>query len=90
MLCLEDCLDFCDLDHEEIEAIAEHEHIPIIVAAELGTELLKSPAGVRCLGSMLLDNVGNALQRGQKARAERLAAVYRRFHASHPLSSSSH
>jgi len=41
MLSLKDCLDFCDLDCSGIEAIAEHEHIPVIVAAELSNELLK-------------------------------------------------
>lgn len=36
MLSYQDCLAFCGLEEEEIAAIAQHEHIPIIVAAELG------------------------------------------------------
>lgn len=88
MLCLEDCLDFCELEHDEIDGIAEHEHIPVIVAAELGCELLKTPAGVQCLDAMLLDNVDHALARGQAERARHMAAVYRHFHAAHDSSAS--
>ena len=40
MLSLKDCLDFCDMEQEEISAIAQHEHIPVIVAAELCDTLL--------------------------------------------------
>ena len=61
MLCLEDCLDFSDLDNDEIEAIAEHEHIPMICAAELGCELLKSAVGVVQLHNMVLDDINKAL-----------------------------
>ena len=46
MLSMQDVLDYCDLDCGEIEAVAEHEHIPIMVAAELGETLLSSPGGV--------------------------------------------
>ena len=34
MLSMQDVLDYCDLDPGEIEAIAEHEHIPMTLAAE--------------------------------------------------------
>ena len=36
VLTLQDCIALSDLTEEEILAIAEHEHIPEIVAAELG------------------------------------------------------
>jgi len=84
MVYFDECLDSRDLGVEAIEAIAAHEHVPSAVAAELAAELLRTPEGLRCLGSMLLDNVGEALLRGQSERAEHLACVYRRFHASHP------
>ncbi|MBK7462449.1 MAG: hypothetical protein IPJ50_06610 [Betaproteobacteria bacterium] len=35
MLSMQDVIDYCDLDSGEIEAIAEHEHIPTMLAAEL-------------------------------------------------------
>ena len=39
MLTYEDCVSLSGLTREEIEAIAEHEHIPAIVAAELANYL---------------------------------------------------
>jgi hypothetical protein len=86
MLCLEDCLDFSDLDHEEIEAIAEHEHIPMICAAELGCELLKTPLGVVQLHTMVLDDLNNAIEHGQPERAGRWAQVYQHLRTTHPIS----
>jgi len=37
VLAFEDCLGLCQLSEEEIRAIAEHEHLPQIVALELGS-----------------------------------------------------
>ena len=45
MLTYEDCVGMCELTAEEIRAISEHEHIPEIVAAELGAYLVKTPEG---------------------------------------------
>ena len=36
MLSMQDVLDYCDLDCGEIEAVAEHEHLPMAIAAEMG------------------------------------------------------
>ena len=40
---VQECVDMSELSNEAIRAIAEHEHIPEVVAAELGQELLKGP-----------------------------------------------
>ena len=89
MLCLEDCLDFCELDADEVAAIAEHEHIPVIVAAELGCELLKSQEGVARLHVMMLDDIQSALNHGRMEHANELADTYRHFRSAHPLQISS-
>ena len=34
MLTFDDCLGLCELSEEEIRAIAEHEHLPEIVALD--------------------------------------------------------
>jgi len=84
MLSLKDCLDFCDLDCSGIEAIAEHEHIPVIVAAELSNELLKTPEGIGCLHEMALDNLNQAMAQGiGKNAAFQLA--YQHLQATYPL-----
>lgn len=85
MLSLQDCLDFCDLDCSEIEAIAEHEHIPVIVAAELSSELLQTPEGVCSLHSMVLDNLAEALAHGDMEKAGRFNLAYQHLKATHPL-----
>lgn len=85
MLSLKDCLDFCDMDQAEISAIAQHEHIPVIVAAELCDNLLNTPEGVRDLHSMLLDNITTALEHGQVERANEYSQAYQHFKSSHPL-----
>ncbi|MCU7817034.1 MAG: hypothetical protein KZQ81_18015 [Candidatus Thiodiazotropha sp. (ex Rostrolucina anterorostrata)] len=46
MLTYEDCVGMCDLTDEEVDAIAEHEHIPNIVAAELGNYLIHEESGI--------------------------------------------
>ena len=40
-----DCLELCELSEEEVRAIAEHEHIPEVVALELGDYLIGGPDG---------------------------------------------
>jgi hypothetical protein len=36
MITLEDCIALCGLSEQEVQAIAEHEHIPEIAAAAMG------------------------------------------------------
>ncbi|MCL2831400.1 MAG: hypothetical protein FWD77_11810 [Betaproteobacteria bacterium] len=83
MLSLTDCLDLCDLRKEEIEAIAEHEHIPLIVAAELGCELIKTQIGVNAVEDMMLENIHHAEETGHSQHAEQLNVVYQRFYEEH-------
>ena len=85
MLCLEDCLDFSDLASDEVAAIAEHEHIPTIVAAEMGNDLLKTEAGVYELHKMVLEDIQSAIEHGRMEHAAELAATYQHLQASHPL-----
>lgn len=89
MLCLDDCIELSDLDQDEVSAIAEHEHVPAIVAVEIGCELLKSDAGVARLHSMILDDIETALEHGRKEHACELALAYRHLQSAHPLQASS-
>ena len=40
MITFDDCLAFCELTEDEIDAIAEHEHLPETVALEMGSYLI--------------------------------------------------
>lgn len=86
MLSLQDVLDYCDLDRGEIEAIAEHEHIPVTLAAELGESLLCSPDGVCRVHSMIIDNIQHALENGRYEHVQSLAETYQHLQRTHPIS----
>ncbi|MBF1166124.1 MAG: hypothetical protein HXL68_13920 [Dechloromonas agitata] len=91
MLSIQDVLDYCDLDRGEIEAIAEHEHIPITLAAEMSEALLCSPEGVCKLHVMFLENMQHAFDCGNFEHVNELAAAYQHLQRTHPLPSlSSH
>jgi uncharacterized hydantoinase/oxoprolinase family protein len=49
MLTAEDCIALSDLTKEEIDALAEHEHLSTVVAAGLGWYLLRRAAGRRAI-----------------------------------------
>lgn len=85
MLSLQDVLDYCDLDKGEIEAVAEHEHIPMTVAAEMGESLLCSPEGVFKLHAMIVENMEHAMECGEYQHVKDLAAVYQHLQRTHPL-----
>ncbi|HXH02457.1 MAG TPA: hypothetical protein VNN09_03975 [Candidatus Competibacteraceae bacterium] len=84
MLTLQECLDFCGLDEEEIRAIAEHEHVPEIVAAELGACLLKSEAGVCQIRQFMLEDIEQAESLGLFLKAHHLHQVLTRFEQRYP------
>ncbi len=85
MLSIQDVIDYCDLDRGEIEAIAEHEHIPVTVAAELSESLLCSPDGVFRLHSMIVENMQHALEAGRFEHVRDLAKTYQHLQRTHPL-----
>ena len=87
MLSIQDVLDYCDLDKGEIEAIAEHEHIPLTLAAEMSECLLCSPEGVFRLHSMIIENMEHALECGQYQHVKDLACTYEHLQRTHPLPS---
>jgi hypothetical protein len=84
MLTLQDCIAMCGLTAEEIEAIAEHEHVPEMVAAEIADYLVRSPEGMPILRRVIVDDLAAARAQGDHARIRRLHAVLRRFVADHP------
>jgi hypothetical protein len=85
MLTLEDCEDFTDLTKEEIDAIAEHEHISEIAAAATGNCLSHSTEGLALIRRYILEDIENAKSHGDKGRAQHWRQVYNRFSAGHPI-----
>ncbi len=85
MLSIQDVLDYCDLDRGEIEAIAEHEHIPMTIAAEMSEFLLCTPEGVCQLHTMIIENMQQALDEGHNQRVADLMKTYEHLQRTHPL-----
>ena len=84
MLTLEDCIVLSDLTDEDIRAIAEHEHIPLMAAAEFGDYLVHRPDGEMCLKAIICDDIEGARARGDRQHELALKMVLRRFVADHP------
>lgn len=90
MIRLEDCIELCGLTEDEVLAIAQHEHLPEIVAAELGNYLVSSPEGELCVKSMIREDIAQAASAGDRARTLALKLVLRRFIVQHPRCEARH
>ena len=90
MLTYEDCVGLCELTEEEVDAIAEHEHIPGIVAAELGSYLVHDEAtGVPKIRRIILEDIEAAEQRGDKQHVLVLKLTLKHFVDTHPSAAAS-
>lgn len=79
MLTLEDCIALSDLTEEEIDAIAEHEHLPEIVAAEFGCYLVHLPGGQQAICAIIHDDIAAARARRDYLHSAKLKLVLRHF-----------
>ena len=84
MLTFDDCVALCELTEDEIAAIAEHEHLPMIVAAELGNYLIQAPDGALRVKRIILDDLLVADRAGDRSHALTLKLVLRHFVERHP------
>lgn len=84
MLSLEDCLALCELSQEEVLAIAHHEHIPEIAAAELGHYLVHTPEGEMRIKTIIRDDIAQARAGGDHPRELALRLLLRNFVLQHP------
>jgi hypothetical protein len=84
ILGFEDCLSQCNLTEEEIDAIAQHEHLTEMAALELGNYLIHQPDGKVVIRRMILDDIAAAEAGGHAERALLLKATLKHFVDSHP------
>ena len=86
MISIEDCIALSGLTREEVDAIAEHEHLPEAAAAALAAWLMtKEETGVLEIRAMIRDDIRLALSAGNRARAAELLLALRHFLGRHPL-----
>ena len=84
MISKEDCIALCGLTAEEVDAIAEHEHIGEVAAAALADYLLHKDHGTDRIRAMIVDDIRAALRDGRPGHAGELVHVLRRFLSEHP------
>ncbi len=84
MITLQDCIGLCGLTEEEVLAIAEHEHLPEIVATALAQYLLSQDHGSDKVRDMIVDDIRQAQQSGDKQHVLNLLHVLHHFLKTHP------
>jgi hypothetical protein len=84
MITLEDCIGLCGLTEEEVLAIAEHEHVPEIVATALASYLLCQGHGTEKVRDMIVDDIRQAQLCGDRAHLLTLLHVLHHFLKAHP------
>ena len=90
MVSLEDCIAMCGLDAQEIEAIAEHERIPSILAATFADHLLHQVDGAERIRQMIVKDIGMAAQSGHPDRVAELSEALEHFVQQHPVHADVH
>ena len=85
MLAINDFIGCSNLYECEVEAIAEHEHVPIPLAVVIGEVLLTSPEGVCELHRMVADDIQHAVDEGDLKTALKFAETYKFVAERHPL-----
>ena len=83
MLTINDCLGMCDLCEEEVLAIAEHEHLPEIVALEMAECLIHTPEGFPKIKKMIEDDIEHAKARKNLRQAACLELTLKHFTTAH-------
>lgn len=84
MLSLEDCIALSELSEEEVLAIAEHERIPEMAAAEMGNYLIQTAGGEMRLRAIIVEDIEQARVRGDCHRALALKLVCKKYLQQHP------
>ncbi len=84
MLTYKDCLDMCDLTEEQINAVAEHDHIDRLQALAKAGYLVNTSGGERRLRRIIIDDIRQAQARGDKTHESELKQVLIHFIRTHP------
>ncbi len=84
MLTYEDCLEMCELTQEEIDAVAEHEHLHRIQAIATANYLVHTDGGERMIRRMIIDDIRHAQKAGNCDHEADLKRVLALFISTHP------
>jgi hypothetical protein len=84
MLTLRDCIDFSGLTEEQLEAVARHEHLPLVLAAEWVEEMAEDNVGCRKLAAILAEELAEERRLREFGLAAHTRHALLEFLASHP------
>jgi hypothetical protein len=84
MLIREDCPALCQLTEAEVAAIAEHKHVPEVIAMEMGQYTCHTPEGEARIERMIVEDIKFACSHGNMAHMSKLVGVLRHFVENHP------
>ena len=79
-----DILDMTCLTRAEIAAIAEHEHVGDVAAAEMGEYMMHIHHGPQRVQRMICEDIQAALRADDLAHAKALYLTLKQFLAAHP------
>ncbi|WP_415891735.1 hypothetical protein [Neptuniibacter sp. PT8_73] len=83
MLTYEECLELSDLTADEVDAIAEHEHMDPMIAMALGHYMITHD-GEQKIKRIIMDDIAKAQRDHNYGHAEMLQKVLNHFIATHP------
>jgi hypothetical protein len=85
MISMEECIDMCGLSEDEVEVIAEQEHVPLVIAAELACTLLQSGQGLCRLHHIFRDRLAVLAAHREHGKEKQVAALYAAFRKRYPM-----
>ena len=68
MLTLDQCIDLCGLDGDDVEALARHASVPEIVAAQMACKMLQTREGRAQLDCILHQRLAEAIDQEASCR----------------------
>ncbi len=83
MLTIEDCIALSQLTEDEVDAIAEHEHVPEMIAVEMGAYLCQTETGEKRIRKMIRDDIADAQRRGDFKHSAKLKLVLKHYLETH-------
>lgn len=85
MLTYKDCLDWSDIDQNEVDAISEHEQMDRIVALAYGDRLAHQPDGNRMMRRIMINDIRHAQTMHNGIHEAELRRVLNQYIKTHPI-----
>ena len=85
MLTYKDCLDWSDLDQNEVDAISEHQQMSQILALAFGARLAQQQNGPRGIRKIIIDDIRRAQRHNNLFHAAELKQVLQQYIKTHPV-----